>query len=33
MSVRKMREDTARYGYEMDVHSQAFMTAWLASIK
>lgn len=33
MSVRKMREDTAKYGYEMDVHSQAFMTTWLASIK
>lgn len=33
MSVKQLREDTGRYGYEMDMHSQAFMAAWLESIK
>ena len=33
VSVEQLREDTKKFAYEMDVYGNAFMEAWLKSIK
>ena len=33
VSIEKLRRDTQKYGYEMDVHASRFMEDWLASLK
>ena len=33
MSVKKLRDDTRRYGYDMEAHGQAFFEHWLSQLK
>ncbi len=33
ISVQQLREDTQKYGYNMDMYGNAFMEEWLGSIK
>lgn len=33
MSVKRLREENSRYGYDMDVKASAFLEEWLNSIK
>lgn len=33
VSVKQLREDSQKYAYEMDIHANKFMEAWLESIK
>lgn len=33
VSINQLREETQRYGYEMDAHASAFLDAWLAALK